>query len=266
MYDTFDRAFARPQSEQARVLVLAGDIVPIELLKKKDKFAEECGDFFKYISGKYDKVLMVAGNHEYYGGSLTHGISNLRNTLKKLGIENTTVLDGQTIEYEDCLIFGSTLWTSCNNRDPVVMNAVQSGMSDYQHITVADEYLEKYSWVYLKERRITTDDTVMLHEHTVVKLKQFIAQETDKKKLVITHMAPSFMSVADTHRSSNMNDGYATELHDTIYDSGIKCWVHGHMHEPVYYTIGETLITSNPRGYYPMEQTSREFDLQTISV
>lgn len=244
---------------RADTLVMAGDIVEIELLKgKQNQLAKQVREFLHKVSTQYKTVYWVMGNHEFYGGSLTYGINNARTILKNMGIENITILERQTVEHEDCLIFGATLWTSCNNRNPIVMNAVQAGMNDYRSIKLTTEYFE--------DRYITTDDTVMLHERAIVKLKEFIATETDKKKLVITHMAPSFKSVAEEFRFSTVNDGYATELHDMIYDSDIKCWVHGHIHESVNYTINNTVIRSNPRGYYGYESSAYSYEFQTIEV
>jgi len=43
-------------------------------------------------------------------------------------------------------------------------------------------------------------------------------------------------------------------MEDFILDNeNIKVWVHGHMHDPVDYMIGETRVLANPRGYIPWE-------------
>jgi hypothetical protein len=51
-----------------------------------------------------------------------------------------------------------------------------------------------------------------------------------------------------------MNGGYASSLDEFILDNpNIKVWVHGHMHDPNNYVIGDTRVLSNPRGYLPWE-------------
>jgi hypothetical protein len=51
-----------------------------------------------------------------------------------------------------------------------------------------------------------------------------------------------------------MNGGYASDLSEDILDNeNIRVWVHGHMHDPVDYKIGETRVLANPRGYVPYE-------------
>lgn len=51
--------------QQADVLILAGDIVPISLLKhgkNRTKYIK----FFKDVAAQFKYVMYVVGNHEYY--------------------------------------------------------------------------------------------------------------------------------------------------------------------------------------------------------
>jgi hypothetical protein len=68
-------------------------------------------------------------------------------------------------------------------------------------------------------------------------------------------MAPSFLSVNEKYKNDSVNNGaYASDLNDMILDNeNIKVWIHGHMHDPVDYMIGNTRVISNPRGYLPYE-------------
>jgi hypothetical protein len=77
----------------------------------------------------------------------------------------------------------------------------------------------------------------------------------DKPVVVITHMAPSFMSVNEKYLHDTVtNGGYASDMSEFILDhDNIKVWVHGHMHNPVDYMIGDTRVLANPRGYVPWE-------------
>jgi predicted phosphodiesterase len=71
-------------------------------------------------------------------------------------------------------------------------------------------------------------------------------------------MAPSFASVNKKYaHEKTMNGAYASDLSEFILDNeNIKVWVHGHMHDPVDYMIGDTRVVSNPRGYIGHEDTS----------
>jgi hypothetical protein len=40
----------------------------------------------------------------------------------------------------------------------------------------------------------------------------------------------------------------------------IRVWTHGHTHDVFDYTVGQTRILCNPRGYKGYEQRAEEFD------
>jgi Icc-related predicted phosphoesterase len=42
---------------------------------------------------------------------------------------------------------------------------------------------------------------------------------------------------------------YASNLDKLVDASQAKLWIHGHIHRPISYQIGETRVVSNPRGY-----------------
>ena len=64
-----------------------------------------------------------------------------------------------------------------------------------------------------------------------------------------------------------MNGGYCSDLSETILDNeNIKYWVHGHVHDDFDYTIGETRVACNPRGYAKYEQRVHTFALKTLEV
>jgi hypothetical protein len=55
-----------------------------------------------------------------------------------------------------------------------------------------------------------------------------------------------------------MNGGYCSAMDEFVLDhENIRVWLHGHMHDPVDYMIGNTRVLSNPRGYIGHEDTSR---------
>jgi hypothetical protein len=56
-------------------------------------------------------------------------------------------------------------------------------------------------------------------------------------------------------------DGFILSKHDRI-----KLWVHGHMHNPSDYMIGDTRVVCNPRGYVGHEKRADEFKLQYVEV
>jgi Icc-related predicted phosphoesterase len=78
----------------------------------------------------------------------------------------------------------------------------------------------------------------------------FLQENVKEGDIVVTHMAPSFLSVHEKYKNDmNINGSYASDLSELILDTKPELWFHGHMHDSFDYTIGNTRILCNPRGY-----------------
>ena len=64
-----------------------------------------------------------------------------------------------------------------------------------------------------------------------------------------------------------MNYYFASDLDNFILDNqNIKLWIHGHVHDPFDYKIGETRVVCNPLGY-PRERISvKDYELKIVEV
>lgn len=251
MYDAFD--------DNSEVLVIAGDLVEIGVLKgKKNTRRKEVEDFLKFVSEKFDRVIYVLGNHEHWHNNIYFTLRNMKTIIARLGIANIIVLENETYQWKDVVFFGATLWTSCRNGNPLSMNLIQGEMNDYRHITVTDAYLE--------DRKLIVDDTISLHLRTMKHLTAFAELETDATKVLVTHHAPSFMSIHGDFKGAQLNDAYATELFELLYDSGIKLAIHGHIHDSCDYIINRTRVVAQPRGYWGYETAAYGYKVRTIEV
>jgi predicted phosphodiesterase len=64
-----------------------------------------------------------------------------------------------------------------------------------------------------------------------------------------------------------MNGNFASRLDDLILDHPeIAVWVHGHMHNPSDYQVGDTRVLCNPRGYIGYESRANTFELLHFEV
>jgi Icc-related predicted phosphoesterase len=117
-------------------------------------------------------------------------------------------------------------------------------MNDYKLIRTGPEHL---TW----HRRLKAVDTVNIHTQD----KKFIFEKIKeikklgKKCVVMTHHAPSFKSIVEKYKGSNLSGAYATECFEDIWETEPDIWVHGHIHDSVEYTINKTKVFCNPRGY-----------------
>jgi Icc-related predicted phosphoesterase len=121
-------------------------------------------------------------------------------------------------------------------------------MNDYRHIRVSPEF-----------RRITGRDTARLHAHSLRWLRDQLDSTASLPTIIVTHHAPSPRSLGSVHAEELISAAYASNLEDVIAASSAKFWIHGHIHQPTNYWIGDTRVISNPRGY-PDEAIDPRFD------
>lgn len=246
-------------NEGSTVLVLAGDTLEVGLLKEKSKLKDEVVKYFKFLNERYEKIIWIMGNHCSYHNSFIHTKKNLTDRFKENNLTNFIVLEKETLEIDDTIFFGATMWTTFNNNNPVVMMQCQNGMNDYSHIHVAKlAYGEK---VYL-----TPEDTSKQCRMTKIKIQEFIDLDTTKKKVLVTHMAPSLISVPENFRKDPIHYAYFEELFEMLVDSDVKIAVHGHIHHHVKYLIGNCQVLSNPRGYFGQDVNAYEHKFKQIEI
>jgi Icc-related predicted phosphoesterase len=198
------------------------------------------------VSFQFPHVIYVAGNHEFYSdGDFYGGLAQLG--LACMVHENVHFLERASVEINDVLFVGGTLWTDMNKYDPLTLHAVRDMMNDYR--AIRDDKLG-----YTKLKPSTTCER---HKQTREYIFHVASENKDKKIVVCTHHTPSFQSCADMYKGEYlMNGAYHSELSDVILDHPqIKLWTHGHTHDCFDYQIGETRVVCNPRGYDNWEQT-----------
>ena len=240
------------------VLVLAGDICELASLKKEFHQTRlldrtpggfSCWDFFEYECAKYDRVFMVMGNHEHYRGRFDRTYQDLKQILPS----NVRLLECEQEEYNGVIFLGGTLWTDCNRNDPITIHTLKFGMNDYR--VIKNCYKTSEGDVYHK---LTPEATVASHRKTLEYFQNILSTSSDRPAVMITHHAPHSMSIDPRFKNEHyMNGGYASNLSEFILDNqNIKLWIHGHCHNRSDYTIGETRVVTNPRGYLGHEDTT----------
>ncbi len=226
-------------STEADVIVLAGDIhVGVQGIQ----WAQ---DVFRYTP-----VVYVAGNHEYYRQSYSDHLDKMREAARGT---NVRFLENDAIEIDGVVFLGCTLWTDFKlfGDSRTAMHEAEAQMNDYRLIYLSAPY-----------RRLRPDDTLSLNTKSVDWLKQAIARHQDKPLVVVTHHAPSMLSVQDRYKEDIVSAAFASPLDELVVTSRAKFWLHGHVHDAARYTIGETQVVCNPRGY--PHETDGGFDPQLV--
>ena len=242
----------------ADVLILSGDILVTDDLRNQPvnlawgdfpdeghgraKRAMRYRDFFQRVSFQFPHVIYVMGNHEHYHGKFDRSADIIRETIGYLNIHNIHLLDRETKEIDGVHFVGGTMWTDCNNSDPMTLYHLEQCMNDFRVIRIAGEGFKKF----LPKR------TVLEFLKTKEYFKAVLDNLSEDAKVVIcSHHAPSPLSIHEYYKHDTlMNGGYSTDLSEFILDHPkIKLWTHGHMHNNFDYMIGDTRVVCNPKGY-----------------
>jgi Icc-related predicted phosphoesterase len=252
------------------ILILAGDCFNAEDIKRHPFFEQDptvksarkdaslkYQEFLTEASKRFRHVLAVMGNHEHYSGKLAQNERVLRENFAKF--PNVTLLENETVKINGVVFVGGTLWTDLNKGSPLTCYYANLNMNDYKRIHIQNEH---------QYRKLTPADTYILH----LKTKKFIfdaaSQHEDDPVVVITHHAPSFLSIHPRYHSDReMNGNFCSDLSEEILDHpNIKYWFHGHVHDDFEYEIGECKVLCNPRGYEKYEARAHAFNFRFLEI
>ncbi len=224
--------------DNADIVVLAGDvnigIKGIESIKNtiKDK-----------------PVIYVLGNHEYYKGSYPKTLNKIRDLAKDTNIH---ILENESVKIDHVTFHGATLWTdfSLFGHPKEYGIICQARMNDYKKIRKDPSY-----------SKLRTIDTYNIHKASLHWLTQSLINSGNTINFIVTHHAPSPRSIPAYYKNDPISSAYASNLEELILEYQPDYWVHGHIHEPMKYTIGKTQIICNPHGYIDEKYNGYEREL-----
>ena len=198
-------------------LVIAGDFA----------LGKNLVDTVSTLVRRFENVIYVCGNHEYYDsprGQINHTLTKLQKRYSNFHWLNhsSVVIEGQKF-------VGSTMWFR-DHPDNVFYKDL---MNDFTVIPAFNK------WVYEEN----------------VKADKFFAKEVEEGCVVISHHAPCTLSASKRHKDSPTNRFYICDQSNLIREKKPKYWIHGHMHDPVSYQLHDTWVESNPFGYVGFEDT-----------
>lgn len=220
----------RPAGED--ILIVAGDTAPgawwVAMLRD---YAREAGV----------PVLTIAGNHEFYRGHWDGTLADLRAAADlpdALDPGKVTFLEDGEATYRGVRFIGATLWTDCElNANPMTRYHVQQGLNDYRLIGGPANC------------PLRAADTIARHHRSRSFIVGELAKPFDGPTVVVSHHAPSPLSIAPQYRHDRLNPAYVSNLHAEIMLYRPQLWLHGHTHTSFDYRVGDSRMVCNPRGY-----------------
>lgn len=221
------------------VLVLAGDIA---------SGSKNTVEVLQHFADIFPQVVYVPGNHEYYGSSFHE--FNTKMIAKCAKLDNVHFLHRDTVQLGGVWFIGATLWTNFN-KDPLSEHAARKMIADFRLI-----------------RDFKTADAVEQYyldrEYLKMAYENFVGP-----KVIVTHFLPARECISPRFKSDNsgLNDYFANNLGDWIWDLRDTTWMFGHTHDPVDLWLGETRVVANPHGYWTAADEGQHFDpYKTITL
>lgn len=224
----------------APVLCLLGDICVIGTNEDFETYKQ----FIKTIYDKFEIIIHVPGNHEYYNKTqrgkdteytvdkINHRLKTYAAGLPKLHILINNMLKlsvGKTLYH----IIGSTLWTHV---DLINYRTIQNSMNDYKYIHFRDQDGTP--------RNYKVEDMQNMHKKCVSCIKRFISlsKKAGAKCVLLTHHKP-FKEESDV-----LAQAYESNLLDLFVDPVVLV-AYGHTHKRFNGKVNKIKTVSNPRGY-----------------
>lgn len=214
------------QIPECDVVVLAGDIgtkfMGLNWAKTLDK-----------------KVVYILGNHEYYGTKMS---SHYRKMVEAADGTNVNFGNNVTVLIDGVRFLLTTCWTDYElyGNGPLAEWNAQQNLNDFREIRTGPEH---------GYRKILARDIRIEHQLSKMWLLDELAKPFDGKTVVVTHHAPSELSVAEQYLNDPLTPAYASRLENVMLYNDITLWVHGHNHNSSDYMIGDTRVVCNPQGY-----------------
>lgn len=222
--------------------------------------------FFDFYNTKYELIIWVPGNHEFYSGkkqyiSMDQIIERCKLLCKKY--KNILFLNNKSLDYDisgvKCRIVGTTLWTDMPKEKE---KYALENLNDYNHI-----YTEGQRHIGL----ISVTGVIRLLPSYInalhIKASRYITRQikdSPNPLIILTHHKPFLGGEGDSkslkfYEPTGYESDQISKL-SSVDKAKIKFWIYGHTHRHFNSVVNGIQMISNPKGY-PGQQTKFENDL-----
>ena len=178
-------------------------------------------------------VIYVHGNHEAYGSSVEETIGSLRAAAGG----NVRFLENDEWIFKGVRFLGCCLWTDYQlftDRQQAAMRECEDRLLDHRAIRAGTGMF-------------SAADALRLHHASRAWLTAKLDEAFDGPTVVVTHHGPHPGSIHPRYDGQLLNAGFISDLTPLLGKAAL--WIHGHVHDSFDYTVADTRIVANPRGY-----------------
>ena len=185
---------------------------------------------------QYVKIIMLAGNHEFYKDEF----HNVNSTLKSFEnqLSNFTFLNNQSIDIGNISIFGGTMWTDF---ELYGLDYLVDVKSDSQ------KHIRDFHIIRIDDRVWNTNDALNEFNKFNREFDFWVKNSEGKTRVCLTHFLPSVECVDVKFAGSILNGYFASNQENRI--RLVDKWFFGHTHASCNFMFEETHLVCNPYGY-----------------
>jgi hypothetical protein len=190
-------------TRHAPLLILAGDI--------GNPAHPSYARFLSAAAARFDLVVLIAGNHEFYGSSLAETLAEIRAVVRPL--PNVVFLHNERFSSAalPVHIFGGTMWSDISSEEEARVNAIVNDRARIAGFSASASRNEHAVFVDLLEAEMAA------------------CAGDDKPFLVVSHHLPLTSLVDKRYADSGINSAFASDVR-LARDPRIAAWIYGHTH------------------------------------
>ncbi len=244
------------------VIIHAGDL--------SERHPDKALAWLRKLAGERP-VIFCPGNHDHYAVGDRWKDTPLRHRMAQLACAASehnvrVLLPNCVFGLPDVGIVGSTLWSDwrlaglwhCDpdsdeaERDLAALELLRTvrSLSSSEFFSLKDRFGREWSpWTCMAEHAVHVEALDRVLSGLIARAKIIGDTSPRVPLVVVTHHAPHPRSV-EPYREMPLPDWapgfYGSDLTWLIERHRPAAWVHGHVHVPVDYLVGDTRIVSNP--------------------
>lgn len=236
-------------------LALCGDI--------GDPFSAVYINFIKWVSKRWSRVFLLAGNHEYFSENPDIKMEDVEKQIQIVASSaGSNVIFLQkgvyTIDSHKIIVLGSTLWTVPELRrwDKLVDGFIGDPgyRGEYKAVYKTDEYTGKSRLIHPSDITALCNDHISFFSKALNSTWGSVPEGW--RVIVLTHHLPTFLVNDPKFKTNILKTCYAVVL-DKLIKEPVVAWLCGHSHSAnVARLKNGSLVALNPLGYKNESATS----------
>lgn len=244
----------------SNTLVIAGDI---------GHYNKQNISILQYLKEFYENIIVVLGNHDLYliSKSLEQKYNftykeRIKEFIELCNENNIICLNGQSIEIENKIISGSSLWYDTSKHYDMWLNVMNDGIliQDNPYNKKYHGYVNDVYGKYFK----TTFDTNQYYQKELEKMKNI-----EYCDLFVSHICPIkipdyFIDKKFFNKPTNIFYYSGIEIENELYRINPKNVIFGHTHTIYSFKENDINFSCNPLGY--PDEMKNILGIQTLEI